>query len=149
MSESAGRTPRFERMLHHVAMVLVTLTGVAYFVLKDLVEPDPESFSVVSHPWQPHAQHLHVLFAPLLVLSMGVLLKQHVLARLVNADWKRSRRTGASLVLFGLPMIATGYLLQVSVDETWRSAWKWSHIAASLLFVAGYAAHAVLAYRKR
>lgn len=148
MSETPSRTPPLERALHHGAAGLVSLTGVAYFVLKDLVEPDPEAFSVVSHPWQPHAQHLHVLFAPLLVLSFGVLLRQHVLARLLNSAWKRSRRTGWTLALMVLPMIATGYLLQVSVEETWRSVWKWSHLGTSLVFVGGYLAHALLAYRR-
>jgi hypothetical protein len=142
------RTPVLERVFHHFATALVALTGIAYFVLKDLVEPDPEAFSVLSHPWQPHAQHLHVLFAPLLVLSLGVLLRDHVLGRLRNPSRKRSRRTGWTLALSVLPMIATGYLLQVTIDEGWRSFWKWSHLATSLLFLAGYLIHALLPYRR-
>lgn len=144
----ASRTPPIERWLHHAAAASVGLTGVAYFVLKDLVEPDPDAFSVVSHPWQPHVQHLHVLFAPLLVLSFGVLLRDHVLARLRNPAWKRSRRTGWTLALMVSPMIATGYLLQVSVDELWRSIWKWSHLGTSLVFLAGYLGHAWFAHHR-
>ena len=148
MSSPPTRTPLFERVLHHSAAALVVATGVAYFILKDLVEPDPDAFSVVSHPWQPHAQHLHVLVAPLLVLSLGVLLRDHVLKRLRNPTWRRSRGTGWTLALMVLPMIASGYLLQVSVEDWSRALWKWTHLATSVVFLAGYLGHALLAYRR-
>jgi len=143
------RTPAWERLLHHSAAALVGLTGLAYFVMRDLMRPDPESFSILSHPWQPHALHLHVLFAPLLVLSFGVLLREHVLKRLLNRARRRSRRTGWILALSVLPMIATAYLLQVSVEESWRAFWKWSHLSTSALFLAGYLGHALLAYKRQ
>jgi len=143
------RTPRWERLLHHCAAALVGLTGLAYFVMRDLMHPDPESFSILSHPWQPHALHLHVLFAPLLVLSFGVLLREHVLKRLLNTARRRSRRTGWVLALAVLPMIATAYLLQISVEDSWRALWKWGHLGTSALFLAGYLAHALLAYRRQ
>ena len=111
--------------------------------------PDPEAFSVVSHPWQPHAQHLHVLLAPLLVVSFGMMLKDHVAARLGNPAWRRSRRTGWMLALSVVPMAASGYLLQVAVDEGWRAAWKWTHVATSTAFAAGWLAHAAMGRRRR
>ena len=143
------RTPRWERLLHHCAAALVGMTGLAYFVMKELMQPDPDSFSILSHPWQPHALHLHVLFAPLLVLSFGVLLREHVLKRLLNAGRRRSRRTGWVLALSVVPMIVTAYLLQISVEESWRAFWKWSHLGTSALFLAGYLGHAALAYRRQ
>ena len=140
-----SRTPAGERRFHHAATLLTGLTGLALFALKDLVEADPEAFSVVSHPWQPHAQHLHVLAAPLMLVSLGLLLREHVLSRLTDAARRRSRKTGLLLTLAFGPMAMSGYLLQVAVEPAWRAVWKWTHLGTGGLFLAGYLAHLALA----
>lgn len=140
-----GRTSAGERRFHHLGTLLTGLTGLALFVFKDLMEPDPETFSVVSHPWQPHAQHLHVLAAPLMLVSLGLLLREHVLGRLGNRERRRSRRTGWLLTLAFGPMALSGYLLQVTVEPAWRTAWKWTHLGTGGLFLLAYLGHLVLA----
>ena len=47
------------------------------------------------------------------------------------------------IVLFALapPMIVSGYALQVTVDETWKLAWVWTHVASSLLWIVVYVVH--------
>jgi hypothetical protein len=53
--------------------------------------------AVVNHSWQPQTQHLHILVAPLLVFTAGLVWRRHVWAQ-----WKRGmeerRRSGLSLV---------------------------------------------------
>jgi hypothetical protein len=140
-----GRTSAGERRFHHLGTLLTGLTGLALFAFKDLTTPDPEAFSVVSHPWQPHAQHLHVLAAPLMLVSLGLLLREHVLGRLANPERRRSRRTGWLLTLAFGPMALSGYLLQVTVEPAWRTAWKWTHLGTGGLFLSAYAGHLLLA----
>jgi hypothetical protein len=134
---------RWESWSVHLSTLLVGGTGLVYAGMRYLLEPADE-WAVVNHPLQPLTQHLHVLTAPLLVFAVGLIWSQHVWGH-----WSRgvrSRRSSGLLLLVGLvPMAASGYLLQTTADEAWRRAWVVVHVAASLLFLAGYAGHAVAA----
>ena len=48
-----------------------------------------------------------------------------------------------------LPMVVSGYLIQTTVGEGWRTAWIAVHLAASALWLAGYAGHTVAAIKRR
>ena len=52
--------------------------------------------------------------------------------------------TGLGLLI--LPMVASGYLLQVAVAPGWRLAWAWVHGPASLLFLLAYLGHSLSAW---
>lgn len=143
-----SRTPALERWGHHAALALVALSGVALFVMKDVLRPPEDGFAVVSHPLQPFTLHVHVVTAPLLVLAIGMLVRHHALARWRTPSWSRARRSGAALTLLALPMLSTGYLLQVATDDGWRAAWKWSHLATAGLYVLAAALHVVGARRR-
>ena len=55
-----------------LASLLVGGTGIVYAVMRYACTPaDP--FAVVNHPWQPQAQHWHVLLAPTLVFALGLI----------------------------------------------------------------------------
>lgn len=132
---------RFESWAVHLSNLLVGGTGLVYAWMLYLVRPaDP--WAVVNHPWQPHAQHLHILAAPLLVFAVGLVWQRHVWSH-----WKRGvgkgRRSGISMVLTLVPMVVSGYLIQTAVDGGWRQAWVTVHLIASGLWVAVYLAHQV------
>lgn len=139
---------RAEAWFVHISTLLVGITGIIYAVMRYLMEPtDP--FSVVNHPWQPTLQHLHVLVAPLMVFAVGLIWKKHIAGHW-RAGLTTGRRSGLSLVLTMVPMIASGYLIQVTVTDTWRTAWIVIHCITSGLWVAGYLTHQVAALiRKR
>ena len=138
---------RLEALLLHLSTALVGGTGLVYAWMVYLVRPtDP--YAVVNHPWQPHLQHLHVLVAPLLVFAAGLVWKRHIWAG-VTAGTGESRRTGLTLALAFVPMVASGYLLQTAVEPAWRRAWLIVHLAASALWLLGYLAHGVQAWRSR
>ncbi|HLU38916.1 MAG TPA: hypothetical protein VK081_05995 [Planctomycetota bacterium] len=130
----------------HVAVLLVAGTGLAYGWMRYFVESDDE-FAVVNHPWQPAMQHLHVLFAPLLVFACGMIWLDHVWKR-VRSGFPVRRRSGLLLAALVFVMIASGYLLQVSTDDAWRTAWIWVHVASSLGWTGGYAVHQLAPRRK-
>jgi hypothetical protein len=127
---------------------LTAITGVAYFVMKDLM-PRSDPFSVVGHPWQPHVLSAHVLIAPLLVFGLGLIARDHILGGVRNGGRRGNGRSGLITVFLAAPMVATGYLVQV---VTGTGARRWiglAHLGAGLLFAALFAAHIVAARRRR
>jgi hypothetical protein len=132
---------RFEAWTLNVSTLLVGGTGLVYAWMIYLVHPsDPDA--LVNHPWQPHVQHLHILVAPLLVFAAGLIWRRHVWA-----GWKSSlerRRSGLSLALTLVPMVASGYLIQTAVEASWRQVWVVVHLAASGLWLLVILVHQVL-----
>lgn len=127
----------------HLSNLLVGGTGLIYAWMVYLVKPaDP--YAVVNHPLQPQVQHLHILAAPLLVFTAGLIWRRHVWAQWRRGNGER-RRSGLSLVFLLVPMIVSGYLIQTAVDDAWRKVWVGLHLAASGLWLLGYAAHQVSA----
>jgi len=135
---------RWESWCFGALTAVVAATGVAYLWMRYLVRND-DPFAVVNHPWQPAALAGHVLAAPLLVLMFGVVFRSHVLAKL--ATGRRGRRSGwLSLASFAL-MASSGYLLQVLTEPAWLRVATALHLASSGVFLLGYAAHLVAAWR--
>ena len=128
-----------EARLLRVATVLVGGSGLVLLWLREVLRPADE-WAVVNHPWQPHVQHLHILAAPLLVFAVAMVWRQHVAPGLAGRRNGRSR-TGWTLALAFAPMVISGALVQVAIDPTWRRAWSWTHVAASVLFVAATVLH--------
>ena len=130
---------RFDRWLLYVANLLVGGTGMVYAWMRYILKP-VEEFSIVNHPWQPFVQHAHVVVAPLLVFAIGCVWHHHAMLYLKSAV-RPGRRSGTSMVFLALPMVLSGYLIQISVEESWRNAWIVVHVATSVLWLAGFAAH--------
>ncbi len=124
----------------HIATALVGVSGLVYAWMRYFVEPDPESFSVVNHPWQPSLRDTHLITAPLLVFACGLVWRAHVWLR-VRSSFQPRRKTGLALAVLLAPMVLTGYALQVAVEDPWRDIWIVSHVASSVLWLATYAIH--------
>lgn len=145
-----GRTPLLERWSNHVATALLSVSGIALFVYRSVLEPPADDpFAIASHRLEPLALSLHVLAAPLGVLALGMLVRNHVLPRLRDTGFKRSRRSGILLSATAIPMIASAYLLQVSVAEGWRRAWLVTHLVTSAAWMIGWLLHLWSARRRR
>lgn len=133
---------RSQMIVLQVANLAVVGTGLVYAWMRYLVTPTDE-WAVVNHPWQPLLQHLHVLAAPLLVFAVGLIWSGHVAAKYRNG--RSNRAAGIGLAALFLPMAASGYLVQVAVDERWRERWIWVHVAVSLVWVLTFVVHQVQA----
>lgn len=120
---------------------VVAFTGLAYFYMKYLLHTD-DPFAVVNHPWQPTMLAAHVLAAPVFVLVFGMLFRSHVLEKL-RSRRKPARRSGWIVLASFAAMAASGYLLQVAVDEAWLAGLSWLHVGTSAVFVVGYAGHLI------
>ena len=126
---------------------LVTLSGVGYGYLLYFGQQEDE-FGLSTHPWQPALQWSHVVVAPLFVFALGMIWNYHIVQKLASGARPR-RRTGILLLSQTLPMIVSGYLLQVAVDEWWEDFWTWSHIVTSLWFCAAFGAHLLVRAKPR
>ena len=130
----------------HGANLVVCATGLIYAWMRYLVEPADE-WAVINHPWQPHVQHLHVLAAPLLVFALGLIWSAHVIGKFKNGRTNRS--AGIGLTALFVPMAASGYLLQIAVEPGWRQTWIWVHVVSSLLWIAAFVVHQIVAMTKK
>jgi len=137
---------RLERVLTHGSTALVAGSGVVYAWMKYLMTTD-DPYAVVNHPMQPWMLDLHVTAAPLLVFALGFIAQSHVLAHLAKGSGRPGRATGLIAVSCVLPMIATGYLIQVFTNETARRASVWVHLATGVVYTGGFLAHVATSRR--
>ncbi len=130
---------RAQVWLSHMSNLIVTFTGIIYFVMLHFMTSD-DAFSVVNHPLQPLVQHVHVLAAPLLTFAIGIIWTRHAAPRAKRSDMP-TWRSGIVLMAVCAPMIASGYLLQVSTEAEWRKVWMWLHVVSSVVWMLGYVSH--------
>jgi len=138
---------RFERWAVWSTSVATLVTGILFMWMKYLLVSD-DPFAVVNHPWQPLVLKLHILVAPLLTFSIGLVALRHVW-RHVQSGMRDGRRTGlVTLVALG-PMIVTGYLIQAVTHQGWLEAMAISHIGLGLLYGVALLLHQFAAGGKR
>ena len=130
---------RFERWAVWSTSVATFATGVIYLWMKYLLVSD-DPLAVMNHPWQAGVLKAHILVAPLLIFSVGLVTLRHVW-RHVRARMSEGRRSGfLTMVVLG-PMILSGYPIQTVTDEGWLQAMAISHIGLGLLYGVGLLAH--------
>ena len=129
----------WEAWLIRVAFGLVSASGLVYGVMKYLLAgSDPDSR--LGHPWQPAVLAAHVLAAPVAVFAMGLLLRAHALPQLKRGE-REGRTTGLALTAVGMPLVFSGYLVQVFTGESLRKWTGWIHAAVGLLFAIAFLMH--------
>ncbi len=135
----------FERWSVRLTSLAVIVTGFALLWFQYGVE-SPDPFAVVNHPLQIWALKGHVLVAPLFVLAIGFISIRHIWRHIVRGV-EPGRRSGLLTVVALVPMVASGYLIQVVVSEQLRTVLVVTHIASGVLFTVGVGFHFVLMWR--
>ena len=135
---------RFEKIFLNICTFLTAATGLVYAWMKYLIRPS-DPYSVVNHPWQPGLLSAHVLAAPLLLFGFGLIAREHILGRYRDPRARGGRRTGILAALALVPMVSSGYLLQVVTSAQNRTIAGILHLAAGILFLAVYGFHLALA----
>ena len=123
----------------HVAHLLVAGTGLVYGVLKYFFIIEGE-YGPEPHAAQGWWQHAHVITAPLLALLLGAFLRAHAWP-LWKKKIQEGRKSGIGLMGFILPMVFSGYLIQIAMSDLWRTIFVWIHVVVSCLWVVAYAVH--------
>lgn len=119
--------------------VATAVTGVGYFGIKYLLEP-AEPWAVINHPLQPWLLKAHILVAPFLVFSVGMITLRHVWRHFQSrTPW--GRRSGILAALALAPMIVSGYLIQAVTHAGWLTVTAWAHIGFGAAYALGAALH--------
>ena len=138
---------RLRYLLFAASATAGTVSGLVYgYFLYFCESHDP--YSVVNHPLQPLFRTLHVVTVPAMAMMLAVFWIAHAWPY-IQADHRRGLRTGLVLGLTSLPMIFSGYFLQVSVAELWTQFWMWLHIGSSVGWILGIIFHVVTHRRRR
>ncbi len=130
---------RTERWLLWIATLLVGASGLALGSMKYLMRTD-DPYAVVNHPLQPLALKLHVLSAPLLVFALGLVYRKHIWSHWVSAQ-PRGRGSGVTAWLTLLPMILSGYWIQVATDRGWLRWIVGTHLVFGGAYLVGFVLH--------
>ena len=141
-----------QRALVNLSTLLVFVSGVVYGTMKYLLAgSDP--YSSAGSPLQPWALALHVLSAPAMVFSVGMIVRDHIVAKLVNGFGKSipntARLSGLASTFLLVPMIASGYLLQTTTNETILTILTVIHVASGCFYGFFFLAHFVASRRAR
>ncbi len=137
-----------ERHLFRAALAITTATGLAFWVMKEFMRPRDE-FSVLGHPWQPYALASHLLAAPVLVFALGLIARDHILEGIRSRGAIAGWRTGLGLLGLSVPMILSGYGLQVVTAAETRRVMALIHLLSGALFASFFLAHALVALAGR
>ena len=129
----------FERWSVWLTTLGTLLTGVVYWWMKDLMtSTDP--WSVINHPLQPWILKAHILIAPFLVFSVGLITSRHIW-RHYRMNVRKGRRTGLLAALsFGV-LALSGYAIQVVTAESLVRALGWLHLGLGIIYSVGVAGH--------
>ena len=123
----------------HLCVALTALTGIVFAVMKYAMKSNDE-FAVVNHPLQPYMLSAHVVIAPFLVFAFGWIFTNHIWPGFTSGI-ARKRKSGIWSMAAIVPMVLSGYLLQVSTADATRQAMAIAHWISSALFVSAYVIH--------
>ncbi len=124
-----------------LCVLVTTLTGAVFAVMKYAMKSS-DPFAVANHPLQPYMLSAHVLVAPLLVFGFGWVFANHIWPGFASGI-ARKRKSGLWSMAAIVPMVLSGYLLQVSTADATRQAMAIAHWVSSALFAGGYVIHLV------
>lgn len=138
---------KFEKVVVWGSTAAVTSTGVAYGWMKYMMQ-SADPFAIVNHPLQQVMLKIHIVTAPILIFGIGMILLRHIWPHFRNG-LKAGRRSGIWSALITLPMIATGYAIQVLTSASWLRVIGYLHLGLGLIFGAAALVHAVATRRKQ
>jgi hypothetical protein len=130
-----------ERWSLHLAALATACTGLMDGLLRWFGGRMGE-FGPEAHPWLGMAQHLHVLVAPLLVFTLGIMVRGHLWSRLSKGPEGQGTGLGAAFLI--APMVLSGYGIQVVTSPAWRSGLAWVHGISAGAFLLAYFGHLTL-----
>lgn len=130
-----------ERWSLWITAALTTGSGLVYLWLKYFVESS-DPWAVISHPFQPLALKTHILVSPLFVFVLGAIVVKHAIVHLREGSTGRGP-SGLSLLFLVLPMLLSGYVIQVVTGETAARVLALIHIGTSIGFIGALVWHGI------
>lgn len=130
---------RFQRWLLYSSTAVAATSGLVYFWMKRFLTPtDP--WAVINHPLEPWALKLHILSAPVMLFAVGLITTQHIW-RSLRSSLPTGRRSGIIATMGFVPLVVTGYLIQVVTSPLALEILAWTHLSLGLAFAWALASH--------
>ncbi|UCD24938.1 MAG: hypothetical protein JSW51_03180 [Gemmatimonadota bacterium] len=130
-----------ERWALWLATAATAGTGAIYTWMRYFMQPVDE-WAVINHPLEPLMLKLHIMTAPILVFVFGAVLARHVLPQFRNGI-KAVSKSGLLVAAGVVPMIVTGYLIQVITHERLLQILAITHIILGVTYVVALGVHAL------
>ena len=130
--------PFFRRVLWGSTLA-TALTGFLYFWFRNFLDPMNE-WAVINHPLEPWVLKAHILAAPVMVFSVGAIAADHVL-RYARSAVSEGRKSGMTVTLVLVPLVASGYLLQVVTHPGLVKGLSWTHMVLGTVGFVFFAWH--------
>jgi len=131
----------FERWSVWFSAIATGLTGLGFFWAKYLVESS-EPWALVNHPLEPWFLKIHIVVAPVFVFAVGLITTRHILMH-IRARIRKGRSSGLAMVWLMIPMVGSGYLIQVVSEQGWVTSLAIVHIVTGTVFLLAIVAHRV------
>jgi hypothetical protein len=138
---------RFHRWFLYGTAAVAASSGAAYFWMKRFLQPVDE-WAVINHPLEPWALKLHVLSAPLMLFAVGLITTNHIWRNLTSS-LPTGRQSGLAATLTFVPLVFTGYLIQVVTSPTAADVLGWSHLVLGAVCAWALAVHRTVLRPKR
>ena len=122
-----------------VSSLVTGVSGLVYFWMKHFLVPS-DPFAIVGHPLEPWMLKAHILAAPVLVFAIGLISVDHIWNHyrcLVPAG----RSSGVITMWVIIPMVVTGYLIQIMTSMGWLGTLAWTHLGVGIVYLVGLLAH--------
>ena len=129
----------FPKWLLMVSSLVTGVSGLVYFWMKRFLVPS-DPFAMVGHPLEPWMLKAHILAAPVLVFAIGLISVDHIW-RHYRCLVPAGRRSGVITMWVIIPMVVTGYLIQIMTSMGWLSALAWTHLGVGIVYLVGLLAH--------
>ena len=135
---------RWEKYTFTTLSAILTITGVAYFWMKWMLQTD-DPFAVVNHPLQPLMLQLHILVSPAFLVVFGIIFNSHI-GRKIGKPIPNRRSGMLSLVTMAI-MTASGYLLQTVSQPLLHQLMLVAHLGSGATFALAYTVHLAISVR--
>jgi len=131
----------FERWSVWSTAIATGITGLGFMWAKYFVNP-PGPWAVVNHPLEPWLLKAHIVVAPAFVFAVGLVTARHIIPHLLKRE-RPGRRSGLTMVWTLLPMVLSGYLIQVVSMPGWLVPLAVVHIVTGFGFLLALVGHRV------
>ena len=138
---------RFHRWFLYGATIATAASGITYFVMKRFLE-SPDPWAVINHPLEPWALKAHILSAPLMLFSIGLIATQHIW-RSLKSSLPTGRQSGRIAWYVFAPLVLSGYLIQAVTSPLTLEVLAWTHLALGVLVAGAIGVHRVALHSRR
>lgn len=137
----------FRRRALWLSTLGTAITGLIYFGMRQFLEPVNE-WAVIHHPLEPWVLKAHILVAPVMVFSVGMVAWDHIWGHL-RSGLPTGRKGGIVVTAVFGPLVLTGYLIQAVTHPGVLAGLSWSHLGLGIICFAFLASHRRVLRKRR